>query len=72
MNTALIIAQTAVSVILIALILIQQRGTGMSDAVAGRVSSFATRRGAEKAVFMATVLFGLLFAVIPVIRIVVQ
>lgn len=71
MNTTLTIAQAVLSVIVIVLILIQQKGAGISDAVAGRISSFSTRRGAEKAIYIATIVFIVLFVGVSIARIII-
>ncbi|KKQ21323.1 preprotein translocase subunit SecG [Candidatus Wolfebacteria bacterium RIFCSPLOWO2_01_FULL_38_11] len=50
------IAQVVVSVILIALILLQERSSGLSGVFGGSESGFyQTRRGLEKVIFGATI-----------------
>lgn len=48
------ISQTALSVLLIGLVLLQQRGTGLSGLFGGTGEFYATRRGLEKIMFWAT------------------
>ncbi|MEK7065930.1 MAG: preprotein translocase subunit SecG [Patescibacteria group bacterium] len=57
-------AQIALSFLLIAVILLQQTGAGIGGAFGGAdsVSGFHTRRGAEKALFYATIVIAILFA----------
>lgn len=62
------ISQIAVSVLLIAAILFQQRGGGLSGVFGGEGSVYATRRGIEKNIFIATIVLAALFVVISVIR----
>ncbi|PIS17460.1 MAG: preprotein translocase subunit SecG [Candidatus Nealsonbacteria bacterium CG09_land_8_20_14_0_10_42_14] len=62
MTDFLAIAQILVSVILIILILLQQRGTALGSAFGGQEGGFyATRRGLQKKIFWATVVMGVLF-----------
>jgi preprotein translocase subunit SecG len=67
----LAIAQIVVSVILIALVLIQERSMGLSSVFGGSESTpYHTRRGLEKFVFWATVVFAVIFAVLAVLNLV--
>jgi protein translocase SecG subunit len=63
----LAIAQIIIGIILIALVLLQQRGGGMG--VLGGTSSqfYGTRRGLEKTIFVFTVILGALFIALSVI-----
>lgn len=58
------VAQIAVAVLLMAAILLQQRGTGLGAAFGGEGNVFASRRGAEKILFTATVVLAVLFIAI--------
>lgn len=62
------IAQILVSILLIAAILLQQRGGGLSGVFGGEGSVYATRRGIEKGIFIATIILSALFIVISVLR----
>lgn len=67
--TALSITQGIVSVILIALILLQQRGAeGLGSSFGGEsfAASYSTRRGAEKIIFIATILLAAAFIALAV------
>ncbi|MEK7134753.1 MAG: preprotein translocase subunit SecG [Patescibacteria group bacterium] len=57
-------AQVALSFLLIVVILLQQTGAGVGGAFGGAdsMSGFHTRRGAEKALFYATIVIAILFA----------
>lgn len=58
----LTIFQLIVSLLLICAILLQQRGTALSSAFGGDSSgSYATRRGIQKFLFFATIIFAILF-----------
>lgn len=63
MQTLLSIAQIVISVLLIAAILIQQRGEGLSSVFGGGESIYQTRRGIEKWLYYATVALAVLFLV---------
>jgi len=54
-------AQLVVSVILIALILLQQRGTALGSAFGQESGFYGTLRGVQKKIFWATVVMGTLF-----------
>ena len=62
------IAQMLISILLIAAILFQQRGGGLSGVFGGEGSVYATRRGIEKKIFVATIILATLFIVISVLR----
>lgn len=63
----LAIAQIVIGVLLIVLVLLQQRGGGMG--VLGGISSqfYGSRRGLEKTIFIFTIILGGLFIVLSVI-----
>ena len=58
------ILQIVVSVLLIISILLQSRGGGLSSVFGGSSSVFQVKRGAEKFVFRATIVLGVLFVVL--------
>lgn len=62
------IGQILVSILLIAGILIQQRGGGLSGVFGGEGSVYATRRGIEKNIFIATIVLAALFIIISIVR----
>ncbi|MBA7614314.1 hypothetical protein ES703_21578 [subsurface metagenome] len=57
----LLIAQLLVSVVLIVLILLQQRGTALGSAFGQEGGFYGTLRGVQKKIFWLTVIFGVLF-----------
>lgn len=62
MENILYIAQIVISVILITLVLIQQKGSGLGVAFGGDGGSVQrTKRGAEKSIFNLTIIFATLF-----------
>ena len=68
MENFLIIAQIVVAIVLSVLILIQQRGTALGGAFGESGGFYATRRGLEKKIFWATVIFAALFIVLSVLN----
>lgn len=68
----LIALQIIVSIILIVLVLLQDRSTGTSGLLGGTAgdSSYQTRRGLERAIFIGTIVAGILFAVLALLNLV--
>ncbi len=62
MNPYLLYAQIGVAVLLVASILLQQRGTALGSSFGGGEGTFfATRRGIQQKLYVATVVLGILF-----------
>ncbi len=61
MELTLNIAQIVVSILLIASILLQQRGEGLGSAFGGSDTVAVTRRGAEKTLFTISIVLATLF-----------
>lgn len=62
------ILQIALSIAIIILILLQERSSGMSGLLGGDGSgTFQTRRGFERAIFIATIICAALFAGLAVV-----
>jgi protein translocase SecG subunit len=72
MNTILFYSQIAVSVLLMALVAIQQRGTALGAGFGGGSETYSTRRGAQKKIFYATVVVAGLFLVLGALNIIIQ
>lgn len=62
MNPVISLIQIVLAVLLILVIIIQQKGSGIGTAFGGDLSFYRTKRGAEKLLFYATI--GLSFAFI--------
>jgi preprotein translocase subunit SecG len=66
MNTILLVVQIALSLILVILILLQSNESSLGGAFGGDDSGGVahTRRGIEKTIFQATIVFGIIFVVV--------
>ena len=63
MNTFLAVGQIIVSIGLIASVLLQARGTGLSGAFGGDSAVYRSRRGVERRLWQFTIVLAILFAV---------
>ncbi len=63
MNTYLAVGQIIVSIGLIASVLLQARGTGLSSAFGGDSAVYRSRRGVERRLWQFTIILAILFAV---------
>ncbi len=61
MTKYLQIAQVAVSILLIILILLQPRGAGLGSSFGGEGNAYFTKRGAEKTIFILTIITAFAF-----------
>jgi protein translocase SecG subunit len=69
----LTIAQIVISMILIVLILLQERSAGMSGIFGGDGGGiYQTRRGIERIAFGSTVVFAIIFAVVSIAQLVLR
>lgn len=59
--------EIAIGVLLILLILLQQRGAGLGSAFGGEGNVFASRRGIERVFFMATIILSVLFILLAIL-----
>ena len=67
MNPFLAIGQLIVSIALMAAILLQSRGTGLSGTFGGDSAVYRSRRGIEKRLFQFTVTLGVLFVLFALV-----
>ena len=71
MTNIISIAQIIISLIVIVLILLQERSSGMSGIFGGGESEFyQTRRGLERLIFIATVVLVVIFAALSILNLV--
>jgi protein translocase SecG subunit len=65
------IIEVAVSILLIAFVLIQERSSGISGVFGGGGdASYQTRRGIEKGVFWGTIVLSFLFVALALIKLI--
>lgn len=67
MNKILLILQIIIPCLLIACILFQQRGTALGSAFGGGGGFYLKRRGAEKKIFVATIILSVLFIIVSIL-----
>jgi preprotein translocase subunit SecG len=72
MNQLLFYSQIAVSVILVILIALQQRGTALGSAFGGGGEFYSARRGIQKNIYYATIVVAALFIVLGIVNIILQ
>ena len=72
MNTILFYSQIAVSVILIVLIVIQQRGAALGAGFGGGGEVYSTKRGVQKKIYYATIAITTIFLVLGVLNMLIQ
>jgi len=65
------ILQLIVSVVLIVLILFQQRGTALGSAFGQGGGFYSTRRGIQQKLFVATIAAGILFILLAILNLLV-
>ena len=70
MNTYLFYGQIAVSIILIILVAIQQRGTALGSAFGGSGEFYSTRRGIQKKIYYATIVVAGLFIILSILSLI--
>jgi len=68
MDKILNIVQIAIAALLALGILLQQRGAGLSSAFGGEGGVYFKKRGAEKIIFIATIILAVLFVGIAIAR----
>lgn len=61
MQTVLPYIQIVLSLLIIASVLLQQRGSNLGGSFGGDSATYNSRRGAEKWLFRATIILGVLF-----------
>ncbi|OGY25929.1 MAG: preprotein translocase subunit SecG [Candidatus Woykebacteria bacterium RIFCSPHIGHO2_01_FULL_39_12] len=62
MKEIILIFQVLVSISLVIVILLQQRGTGVGAAFGGGGAVYRSKRGVEKLLYYTTIILGIIFA----------
>lgn len=71
MKLVLDIVQIVVTVLLTGCVLLQARGSGLGAAFGGSDNIISTRRGAEKGIFIVTIVLSAIFLTLGVFRLLV-
>ncbi len=69
---ALPIIQIVLAVLVVVLILLQRRGSGLSTAFGGDGNIYRTKRGVEKTIFRATIVLTILLAASAVLNVIIS
>lgn len=69
-NNLVTILQMVLGILLITLILLQAKGTGLGSAFGGNTSFYRTKRGFEKLLFNGTIVVVALFIVTSIIELI--
>jgi protein translocase SecG subunit len=69
MKTAITIVQVVTLILIIASVLLQQKGTGLSGVFGGSTNYYQTKRGAEKFLFYTTIVSALIFLLATIYQI---
>ncbi|MDP3973722.1 MAG: preprotein translocase subunit SecG [Candidatus Daviesbacteria bacterium] len=72
MKATINLFQIIVAVILILVIIIQQKGSGLGSTFGQDMSFYRTKRGAEKMLFYATIGLSIIFVLLSIIGLVVK
>lgn len=72
MKSAITIVHIVISVLLVAVVLLQQQGSGLSATFGGDGNVFRTKRGIEKILFYATIVLGTLFLAVGLANILIS
>lgn len=67
MNLAIYLTQIILGILLILIIIIQQKGTGLGSGLGGDFSFYRTKRGAEKMLFKGTIIISSAFILLGVL-----
>ena len=70
MKPVLIVLQIITAVFLIGSVILQAKGTGLGSSFGGSGELYQSKRGVEKIVFYATLVFGALFGLLSIFLIV--
>ncbi|MFZ2187081.1 MAG: preprotein translocase subunit SecG [Candidatus Moraniibacteriota bacterium] len=66
---ALLIVQAVIAILLTVSILLQNRGSGLGGAFGGDFGGYYTKRGMEKFLIYATVLFAAIFFILAIVNV---
>ena len=64
----LTLLQIIISLLLIGLILLQAKGTGLGSTFGGQSQTYHSKRGMEKSIFLATIVLAVFFVIISLVN----
>lgn len=64
----IVILQVLVAIALIAVILLQAKGTGLGSTFGGQSQMYHSKRGAEKLVFTLTIILTVIFVILSILN----
>ena len=70
MTTTLNVLQIILAILLMLSVLLQQRGAGLGAGFGGDSAVFTTKRGAEKVLYNTTIVIGILFFGLSLLRVI--
>ncbi len=70
MKPVISLIQIIVGILLIVVIIIQQKGSGLGSAFGADLGFYRTKRGAEKLLFYATIVLSVLFIILSLVGLV--
>ncbi len=62
-NNIFLVLQIIFGLLTIGLVIMQSKGTGLGSTFGGDMGFYGTKRGAEKIMFIATIIFAILFLI---------
>ena len=71
MKTILLVIQIVISTLLVLIILVQSKGSGLGTVFGGQGGFYRSKRGIEKLFVAATVILAFLFLVLSIIQVVI-
>lgn len=71
MGPVLSLIQIVLGVLLVIVIIIQQKGTGLGSSFGGELEFYRTKRGAEKMLFYSTIALSVVFILFSVIGLII-
>lgn len=72
MNNVIALLQIILGIILITLILLQTKGTGLGSTFGGDLGFYGTKRGAEKMIFTLTIIIAIIFLLSLIISVILR
>lgn len=72
MNNFFLIFEIILGVILVGLIVLQSKGTGLGSTFGGDMGFYGTKRGAEKMLFILTIIVAAIFLISSLIGVIIK